>query len=287
MLNSKQDQKFPISELLKGMKVNIHITGKCNHNCKYCFSRYPGVKEKLPVDWISILHKLHDTGIKAVNYSGGEPLLYSGIERLLHYSKKLGFITSISTNGSLLSDDWLRNNLLALDMIGLSINPSNKKIVKIVVYKIKKISKELNHKVHLKINYVVTRENIDDNVTPFLTELKPDRIKFLQFCEVKGENDSVAENLSINKQEFSGYVAKMSALFKGKRTTVSAETDDILNNSYLILNPEARFCDKRGGENKFSPSLVEVDVQEGLNSLYSRTDLYLLRENMEKRRDNI
>lgn len=283
MLNNKQDLETSISKLLKGLSLDIHITGRCNYDCQYCFAHYNGVEEITQAEWINILDKFHDTGIRKITFSGGEPLAYKGLGFLLKYSHNLGFITSIVTNGRLLSEAWLRGNMNYLNIIGISINLENIEPVKTAINNIIKVSKEVNHHIYLKLNYVVTKKSIKQNPASLLAEFNPDRIKFFQFCEIKGENDHVARDLAVGNEEFNEYVCKVRSFLQGKKTTVVAETADIMNFSYLILDPAARFCDKRGGKNRFSRSLTEVSVKEALSDIYSITDLRQLIENMNRR----
>jgi MoaA/NifB/PqqE/SkfB family radical SAM enzyme len=62
------------------------------------------------------LPQLKQLGIKSIDFTGGEPLLYPGLPRLIQEAKKFGFFTSLTTNGVLYPKyaHQLKGNLLAL-----------------------------------------------------------------------------------------------------------------------------------------------------------------------------
>jgi len=78
------------------------LTYNCNLKCKMCpFWRRPSenlstLKEK------EILKQMYDSGVCAVGFEGGEPLLRADLPEILAYSCSLPLHTSIITNGTLL-----------------------------------------------------------------------------------------------------------------------------------------------------------------------------------------
>lgn len=102
------------------MNYIVHLTDKCNMNCKYCY-------EKKTEKEISFEHikNLVDYIIKndksdnvAISFYGGEPLLKFGmIKDTINYinskEKRINFVYSITTNGTLITDeiiDFLNDN---------------------------------------------------------------------------------------------------------------------------------------------------------------------------------
>lgn len=103
-------------------QVDIDLTNICNQDCFYCNSaehRKASPVQKKYVEYIKLLDKLatwrehtpHSLGsLNAITYpGGGEPTLLPGYERVLEHTIDLGFLTSITTNGSHLND--LYNNV--------------------------------------------------------------------------------------------------------------------------------------------------------------------------------
>lgn len=78
------------------------LTYNCNLKCKMCpfwrrFSENLSVEQEK-----KILRKIYDSGVCAVGFEGGEPLLRGDLTEILAYSRSLPLHTSLITNGTLL-----------------------------------------------------------------------------------------------------------------------------------------------------------------------------------------
>ena len=106
--------------------VTFHISDKCNLRCAYCFGLYYDRKLREPSfdDIKTVLLKLKKSGTKKVNFSGGEPLLRTDIGKIVSFAKGLGFLVSMTTNGTLFKEKaaqgghWLKD----LDFITFSFD---------------------------------------------------------------------------------------------------------------------------------------------------------------------
>lgn len=79
--------------------VDWRITSHCDHECRCCF----GPKKIDPVSLenaIRIADILHEQGVRTICISGGEPLTYPKIDKLLEYLSGKGFTIYLSTNGN-------------------------------------------------------------------------------------------------------------------------------------------------------------------------------------------
>ena len=174
--------------------VNFHFTSKCNMHCKYCFS--PSMKQLCFDEELTVIKKLRPY-FSRINFVGGEPTASSNLIPLLQKAKRLGFMTSIVTNGyNLIYNKINVDKVIALtDMIGISVDSvkefTNKKIGRYVkerntqnVIKRKQLvdicKKIRNSGTKLKINTVISKANISEDFTDFYNEISPDRIKILQ-----------------------------------------------------------------------------------------------------------
>lgn len=103
-------------------QVDIDLTNICNQDCFYCNSavhRQQNPVQKNYQEYIKLLdylsnwraHSPQSYGtLHAITYpGGGEPTLLPGYEKVLEHTIDLGFLTSITTNGSRL--DRLINNV--------------------------------------------------------------------------------------------------------------------------------------------------------------------------------
>ncbi len=90
-------------------RILWEVTGKCNLNCRHCLY-FNNMKKPAPdltfEQMISILDNIASDGeIKAIWLSGGEPLLYKDLVRFAEEISKRGLIPSVSTNGTLLTEE--------------------------------------------------------------------------------------------------------------------------------------------------------------------------------------
>jgi len=65
---------------------------------------------------IDLLRQLKNLGVISIDFTGGEPLLYPGLPKLIRIARQMGFFTSLTTNGTLYKKyaHQLKGNLSAL-----------------------------------------------------------------------------------------------------------------------------------------------------------------------------
>ncbi|HCC48344.1 MAG TPA: hypothetical protein DEQ38_09570 [Elusimicrobia bacterium] len=82
-------------------EIVIELNKNCNLACRACFGR---TGEELSLKQAEqALREAAALGVKSARFTGGEPLLYDGLERLLKLARKLGFYTLLNTNAVLLT----------------------------------------------------------------------------------------------------------------------------------------------------------------------------------------
>ena len=104
------------------------ITDKCNYKCPFCFQPKTGTEiclEQLDM-YIEIFKKL---GIQKIDISGGEPLYFNSLVKVIETLKTNLFHVTISTNGSGLSSNrnWIVSNANIFSRIIISLNGCNEK----------------------------------------------------------------------------------------------------------------------------------------------------------------
>ncbi|MEQ9288972.1 MAG: radical SAM protein [Cyclobacteriaceae bacterium] len=103
---------------------NYYVTYRCNAKCGFC-----DIWEK-PSPYVSLdtarknLLDLKRLGVKVIDFTGGEPLLHREIDQLLDEAKKLGFITTLTTN-CLLYPKLAERLKGKIDMLHFSLDSSD------------------------------------------------------------------------------------------------------------------------------------------------------------------
>src|SRR6266478_8088105 len=87
----------------KPLQCSLYVTDRCNLDCAYC-TEYDNSRPHPSLDdlkkWI---RKIRDLGTMRIALVGGEPLMHPHIVELVRYCRELGFATSLTTNGFLLT----------------------------------------------------------------------------------------------------------------------------------------------------------------------------------------
>jgi radical SAM protein with 4Fe4S-binding SPASM domain len=82
------------------------ITASCNLNCPYCYSTHYLRERPLGREEVmKLLREAASTGVRYIDYTGGEPLMRRDISEILEETVDLGINASIFTNLTLLSQD--------------------------------------------------------------------------------------------------------------------------------------------------------------------------------------
>lgn len=103
----------------------IHLTERCNLSCVHCYadsSPYLKADGELPVQrWMELITEFAQLGGERVLFTGGEALAYSGCDKLLELSKRLGLHVTLFTNG-ILVPRFLEAICASVDEVQISID---------------------------------------------------------------------------------------------------------------------------------------------------------------------
>jgi len=93
------------------LQGSIELTHRCNLQCVHCYCNLPAddreaVKGELRNDEVvHILDQIAEAGALWLLLTGGEPLLRKDFKDLFVYAKRKGFITTLFTNGTLITSE--------------------------------------------------------------------------------------------------------------------------------------------------------------------------------------
>ncbi len=87
----------------KPLQCSLYVTDRCNLDCSYCTEYDNSVPHPPLADLKMWLRKIRELGTMRIALVGGEPLLHPDIVEVVRYCRELGFATSLTTNGFLLT----------------------------------------------------------------------------------------------------------------------------------------------------------------------------------------
>ncbi|MEH1166888.1 viperin family antiviral radical SAM protein [Micromonospora sp. CPCC 205539] len=264
--------------------VSFHVWQPCNMHCKFCFATFNDVRSTvLPAGHLTRSQALEAVellvlaGFRKVTFAGGEPFLCPWLDELVRMAKQHGAQTCVVTNGSLLSAELLRKYEQALDWLVLSVDslatPTLREIGRMTRGRPMDAEKYLAlcrlvdvTDVSLRVNTVVSRANLDEDLSEFIRLVRPVRWKVMQVLPVRGQNSGKVEPYLVSDEEFEAYVARHRPLVADS-TALIVETNDDLIGSYAMLDPAGRFFDNTRGCYHYSESILDVGVPRAISQV--------------------
>ncbi|EHB15200.1 Radical S-adenosyl methionine domain-containing protein 2 [Heterocephalus glaber] len=259
--------------------VNYHFTRQCNYKCGFCFHTAK-TSFVLPLEEAKRgLFLLKEAGMEKINFSGGEPFLQDRGEylgKLVKFCKaELGLPSvSVVSNGSLIRERWFRDYGEYLDILAVSCDSFDEQECPHIgrgqgkrnhvenLQKLNKWCKE--YKVAFKINSVINRFNVEEDMREHIKVLNPVRWKVFQCLLIEGENcgkDALreAERFLISEEEFEGFLERHREV-----SCLVPECNQKMKDSYLILDEYMRFLNCRQGSKDPSRSILDVGVEQAI-----------------------
>ncbi|MCK5607913.1 radical SAM protein, partial [Candidatus Pacearchaeota archaeon] len=105
--------------------MEVSPAGGCNHRCVFCALDFLDYKPKfLNIDkYFDFLEAASQKGIKSIMFGGeGEPLLHPQIIEIVIQTKNKGIDVAFTTNGSLMSPDFLDRSMGYINWIKISLD---------------------------------------------------------------------------------------------------------------------------------------------------------------------
>ncbi len=226
---------------------------------------------------MTVPQMLADAGADKITFVGGEPTLCPYLEDLLLASKKAGLTTCIVSNATGLTEDFLDRCGHLIDWIGLSIDASSDELhVKIGRGLRSDLARASSHHlieakaawerctsrgIRMKLNTVVCRSNLHDDMSDLVLELRPERWKIFEVLPVKGQNDGDVEPLLLEEGEFQTWVQRHEHVVDEGIQFVP-ESNDLMRGSYAMMDALGRFYSNVDGGHSYGPSILDVGVLE-------------------------
>jgi radical S-adenosyl methionine domain-containing protein 2 len=266
--------------------LNLHLIERCNMTCRFCFAKYRTKwSECLSVgDAKKIIEQAAGLGIEKINFAGGEPLLYPYLTDLIFHTSELGLLTSVVTNGSLLTKNWINQHKTALNCIGLSIDSIDTKINLAAGRAVKGkypitelVYRHVGDWIHtsgigLKINTVASQYNLSVDLNDFLLALNPQRWKVFQALSLEGVNSRKSGSFVISTDQFNEFIQNHEKVTK--RIPTCIEDNRLMTSSYLMMDPKGRLYDNTYGRLCYSDPVPSIGLKAALNQVNWSVDRF-------------
>jgi len=176
--------------------LEVNLTPNCNGKCSWCIDK-DSYKPKEKATWEQMAESIMSTKKKNVVLLGGEPTLYKDMVNLTSALNFNNLNVYVTTNGSMLTPEYINSNLHRIKGINISIHDydmdRNNIITGVGVVDLKESIKALhenNIEVRLNCNcikgYIDSQKKIREYVK-FAKEVGADSVRF---AELKNETEN-------------------------------------------------------------------------------------------------
>ncbi|XP_032623755.1 S-adenosylmethionine-dependent nucleotide dehydratase RSAD2 [Chelonoidis abingdonii] len=261
------------------ISVNYHFTRQCNYRCGFCFHTAK-TSFVLPLEEARRgLAMLKEAGMEKINFSGGEPFLQERGEfvgKLVQFCKQELKLPSVSivSNGSMIRERWFKRYGEYLDILAVSCDSFDEEVNVLIgrgrgkknhIENLQRLRKWCqDYAVAFKLNSVINRFNVDEDMNEQVKALNPVRWKVFQCLLIEGENtgeDALreAEKFIISNEDFEQFLDRHREV-----SCLVPESNQKMRDSYLILDEYMRFLNCRNGRKEPSKSILDVGVEHAV-----------------------
>ena len=215
---------------------NYYVTYRCNATCSFC-DIWEQPSPMIDLDDVARnLRDLKRLGVRVIDFTGGEPLLHTGIGEMLGMAKDLGFMTTITSNGLLYPK---RADELAgkVDLLHFSIDSADgdahnaSRGVQCFDKLMESIERAMALGEHPDLLFTVTNENVDQLRPIYERITRPNKLMLIinPLFEYHSLGDELAEEVMATVEQFA-------------------------RKPYTYLNPAFMTLRRRGGNDPDNPT---------------------------------
>ena len=177
--------------------LEINLLKQCNARCEWCIEKN-GFHPKKVVDWTELCKKALATGQKNIILLGGEPTLYPRLQNMVYALAAEKRNVYITTNGSMLSREFVKKNLKGIKGVNVSIHDydaTNNRFItglnldlNALMYAIEELH-NIGASVRFNCNCIKGKiDNVDDaeRYIWFAQAMKADKVRFAELKQCNG-----------------------------------------------------------------------------------------------------
>lgn len=229
--------------------------------------------------WHIVLERIASAGIKRVVISGGEPLLVRNLESLLCQANQVGLITSLITNGLLLTSERIVSLVHHLDEIVISIDGASSQMHRTmrespethfanIVRCLRELSK---YEVRRRVNTVVTQINETEleDLGFMLADYGVEEWRLLQFYPM---NDAATAStvFELSPRRFQAFRTRMLNRYKNTNLRLTFGDNASMSGSYFSLAPDGTvFTSEYGKVIRLGHIMTDSIEQMGKHSAFN------------------
>lgn len=199
------------NHLTSPLEVTIYPTLTCNLNCRFCFISNKNSDKYIEKDadyWINITKEASENDVLSISILGGEPTLYYDIDRLLIGIDKIGIITTITTNATIMKEttfNIIANSKNITPVISLQcLSCKNESLMGTDSgEQVELIKKFRNNGKKVRINVVYTEQSLDEicELIDFAVDMNIDRISFATYFGSNPQNELKCNHTLMDSRE--------------------------------------------------------------------------------------
>jgi len=279
-------------------KLRVSLTNVCNFECPYCVSginKSNNIKRVLSTEqYLKIIQKINQqTKLHSVILTGGEPLLYNSIEKLISRLKENGIPeVKLTTNGFLLKQKANSIKAAGIDSINVSLDALDESIFFTMSKRrgvekiIEGIDRAIAIGIKVKINAVLMKDINDKELLPLLNFAK-ERSIIIRFLELMnmGHLYGGKHEYLFSQKEMLDKIEEVHDIISLERDPGSTGNYWITNNKQvfgIIANESAPFCNDcdRLRLDSYGNIYGCLSSTENVNILESINNTELVQENL-------
>ena len=102
--------------------THLCVTERCNLRCRYCQVWKHPHAELSTDEFKLVIRRIYEMGVLILSFTGGEPFMRDDIFELIDFAVKIGFVTGITTNGTMSLDKYKALLKTNIDRISVSLD---------------------------------------------------------------------------------------------------------------------------------------------------------------------